>query len=355
MKYLNVILLFIILSAAHCPAASFSALSSPCSYETTYPLDSSDDGTIVLVYDYCYSYVWKSGEGDLNFDGTAVGADGTVVGGGGYSQAWRWQDGVRNFLGFLPYHNTVAHAYSSANNVTADGSVVVGFGYDDTHSREAFRWENGSMVGLGFLPGAVSSEAYCVSSNGLVVGGISGNEAFRWESGLMTGLGDLPGGAFSSSVTDISFDGSVMVGTSKSAAGQEAFVWYKGVMVGLGDLPGGDYSCRASVVSQDGSSVMGVSATEAGDTVFIWDENGGIRDFKEVLETDYLLDLTGWQLLDVVSLSQDGSTIIGFGQGPDGYSMWKAVIPEPATISLLAGGLLLLRRFRKQKKLSNDQ
>ena len=45
---------------------------------------------------------------------------------------------------------------SSADAVSADGSVVVGYGTRGTSasSREAFRWtSDGGMVGLGYLPG----------------------------------------------------------------------------------------------------------------------------------------------------------------------------------------------------------
>jgi len=59
------------------------------------------------------------------------------------------------------------------------------------------------MVGLGDLPGgSFSSYADGVSANGSVVVGYgnsaNGNEAFRWTQGTgMVGLGDLSGGIFS--------------------------------------------------------------------------------------------------------------------------------------------------------------
>jgi probable HAF family extracellular repeat protein len=48
-------------------------------------------------------------------------------------------------LGFLP-----GDTYSSAYTVTADGSVVVGYG-----TNHAFVWTNGVMTDLGTLGGAV--------------------------------------------------------------------------------------------------------------------------------------------------------------------------------------------------------
>ncbi len=58
-----------------------------------------------------------------------------------------------------------------------------------------------TFEGLGELRGGSNgSEAHDVSDDGLVVVGFSfstnGTEAFRWENGTMVALGDLPGGGF---------------------------------------------------------------------------------------------------------------------------------------------------------------
>jgi probable HAF family extracellular repeat protein len=89
------------------------------------------------------------------------------------------------------------------------------------------------MTGLGFLhDGGGVSIAYGVSADGAVVVGVSsstatagGYEAFRWRDGTMTGLGVLPGGSYSFA-NAVSADGAVVVGYSSSAAaGTEAFRW----------------------------------------------------------------------------------------------------------------------------------
>jgi probable HAF family extracellular repeat protein len=86
------------------------------------------------------------------------------------------------------------------------------------------------MTGIGALdPANYYSVAWGVSTNGSVIVGrsniASGVEAFRWEDGTMIGLGDFAGGAICSEAYDVSADGSVIVGYSYGAAGQEAFIW----------------------------------------------------------------------------------------------------------------------------------
>jgi probable HAF family extracellular repeat protein len=95
-------------------------------------------------------------------------------------------------LGFLP-----ATSISTANGISADGTVVVGYS-----GLQAYRWtESGGMVGLGFLPGQTFSNAIGVNADGSVVVGYSefhgssfGRRAFRWtQGGGMVSLGTLFG------------------------------------------------------------------------------------------------------------------------------------------------------------------
>ena len=66
-------------------------------------------------------------------------------------------------LGDLPGGNFA----SSAQGVSADGSVVVG-GVDSSSEQEAFRWTTGGgMVGLGNLPGRVAETASQMYSSNL--------------------------------------------------------------------------------------------------------------------------------------------------------------------------------------------
>lgn len=76
-------------------------------------------------------------------------------------------------------------------------------------------------------------------------------------AGSFQGLGFLPGGYSDSKPTDISSDGTVVVGQSQSSQGTQAFRWTKATgMVGLGDLGKDPYSTALSV-SANGLVVVG--------------------------------------------------------------------------------------------------
>jgi len=335
------------------------------------PTAISGDGSVVAGWVRMGSgervFRWTVGAGleDIG-PGQAWGlsADGSVMVGGGWK---RTTGGPVASLGTLPGMNM-----TQARAVSADSSVVVGHSSHVTYdiegpvisAVEAFSWtERDGMVGLGYLPGGQDgrSVASAVSADGSVIVGSSSSsaalghsEAFRWtRTGGMVGLGDLPGQPllwpFESEAGDVSADGSVVVGRGISASGWEAFRWTEsGGMVGLGQLPRTGFSSYswANAVSADGSVVVGESTAGA----FIWTAEQGMRSVKDVLLTDYGLDLGAWWLYYATDVSSDGRTLIGLGRDPEGTVQgWIAVIPEPATLSLLAlgGAGVLIRRRRR--------
>ena len=257
--------------------------------------------------------------------------------------------------------------FSIALGVSANGLVVVG-NSDSTPGTQAFMWTAaGGMVGLGDLPGTTfSSVANGVSADGLVIVGqsrsASGPEAYRWTAaGGMVGLGDLAGSLFSSTAIAASADGSVIVGQARSSSGSEAFRWTAATgMQGLGDLPGGSFSSVANAVSADGLTVVGrsnVVPTVPGDAAFIWDQAHGMRNLRNVLISDFGLNLTGWTLSSATGVSADGKQIAGFGTNPSGGSEgWfadlstpTAAVPEPS--SLIVWGLVSLVAALRSRRL----
>ena len=308
----------------------------------------SADGSIVVGGNYRWTALSGSHHlgtlpGALSSSAHGVSADGSVIVGnsGGKPFLWTETGGMQEI--------DIGAGYSggSANAVSADGSVVVGYGKTPTGS-EAIRWTVTSGVqGLGYLPGEeYISSATGVSSDGTVVVGASKSElsgpynyeAFRWTSYAdMVGIGELPTW-YRSIAWGVSADGKVTVGYCIYSGGTIAFRWTEsGVVQLLGDLDGGRRESTAYAVSADGSTIVGSSVT-SGSTddmiheAFVWDEAHGIRNLKDVLETECGLDLTGWLLTEAKGVSADGLTIIGNGYNPDGIAQgWIATITEPAT------------------------
>ncbi|HEX3440136.1 MAG TPA: autotransporter domain-containing protein [Pseudolabrys sp.] len=238
-----------------------------------------------------------------------VSADGSVVVGYGNgpasNEAFLW-NGTLTGLGFLPGGNV-----SRATGVSANGSVVVGFSNGTAAPNGvAFIWSGGTMTRLGFLTGGGASEATGVSADGSVVVGWStdagaNTEAFRWSAGTMTGLGFLTGGTYSIAY-GVSADGSVVVGASAPTFGNsEAFRWSAGTMTGLGFLPGGA-SSTATGVSSDGSVVVGYGSTAASSAeAFRWVNGGG--------GMSGLGFLPGGSTSYANAVSANGLVVVGYG------------------------------------------
>lgn len=237
-----------------------------------------------------------------------VNADGSVVvglanlTGGTEAHAFIWTA----TLGMTDLR-TLGGNFSAAYDVSADGLVVVGRSSLADNRYHAFRWtQSGDMVDLGTLGGDYS-EAASVSADGSVVVGQSGLangnfRAFRWtQSSNMVDIGTL-GGNWSTAYA-VSADGTVVIGLSDFTdfSLNRAFRWTQSSgMVDLGTL-GGNFSA-AYDVSADGSVVVGRSSLADNNYhAFRWTESSGIAD----------LGTLGGDSSDARKVSSDGSTIVG--------------------------------------------
>ena len=211
--------------------------------------------------------------------GFLTGDDGSkayAVSGDRYSIVGTSYNSTGNYkaIRWRPLNNEILNIGSGiANGVSFDGEVIVG-----QNNGEAFRWtQSTGIVGLGDIPGAqFYSSANAVSSDGSIVVGYGdaygnstgdGRHAFRWtQSEGIIDIADLPG---QSEAHAISGDGSVVVGMVNGRQYPfefEAFIWDKvNGMRYLKDVLENDYGLDltefhledATGISYDGTKIVG--------------------------------------------------------------------------------------------------
>lgn len=280
----------------------------------------------------------------------AVSSNGVIVGVDlSINRAYRWRSGSLQDLGAFG-----EGLYSDAYDVSADGSIVVGYATDETGSNRAFRWENGQMedIGATFALGISPDGNVIVGYTVLESGGIS---AFRWTRAAGTLLLPQLGGNNSGAV-DVSENGNTIVGWSlDSQNSPRAVRWESGnietfdveiymanaisangsVVVGwmhpyysqwqrafrwtpyaLHDLGALGVSGTALGVSGDGSVIVGYSNLGGGDDpyhrrAFIWRRSVGALEEMSKVYRNLLSE--GEVLLEATSISPNGRYIAGVG------------------------------------------
>jgi probable HAF family extracellular repeat protein len=236
---------------------------------------------------------------------------------------------------------------SLAEGVSADGSVVVGYGDAKdpdpnfkSQEYQAFRWTQASgMVGLGWIDQTARlSQAFGVSADGSTIVGSDSVQAMRWtQAEGMVGLGKGQG-ALAARATGISADSSTIIGFNTYNAQNDnnrAFRWTAAEgMTGLGVLSGDQYS-EARAVCGDGSVIVGVSGVKfVSARPFIWDKTNGMRDLQAVLVQGNP-NLANWSLKTADAISVDGKTITGSGTNPNGDSEGYTAVLEVHPAQLL--------------------
>lgn len=323
------------------------------------PLALSDDGTTVvgrMGVDAGEGFRWTR-EGGVQTVGLVPGtgwseaydvsADGSVVGGHSQYRPFRWTEGS----GLRP-----TGFEGTGYGLSGDGRFLVG-AFD---TGMAYRWSDpGGLQPLGMLPGFGQSVATAASFSGSVIVGEANNGAehtkgWRWtSSGGMRDIGRLPGSDGGVSPNAVSADGTIIVGTAGGAPepgndyNYRAFAWTEVAgMRDLGRLPG-MLGSWATDVSADGSTVVGYSFAAGSHGrrtgAFLWTEAGGMRDLRQVL-VEAGVDLTGWgELSTAEGVSADGLTITGIGS----LGAYIAVVPEPSTAAAVLVCFPALMRRRR--------
>ncbi|MEM2250395.1 MAG: CARDB domain-containing protein, partial [Candidatus Bathyarchaeia archaeon] len=186
-----------------------------------------------------------------------------------------------------------------AEDVSRDGSVVVGITETPEHYNRAFVWrkEEGELIEIGTLSGT-DSLALSVSGDGEKVVGISTTSdgrslPFIWTVGEgIKALDSLEGGAW-----DISDDGSSIVGSDEFGA----VIWKSGTRQRIVD--GG----IAKGISHDGKVVVGEMMTDRGPRAFRW-ANGILQD----------LGTLGGDLSTALRVSSNGNIVVGYSKNAQG-------------------------------------
>ncbi len=140
-----------------------------------------------------------------------------------------------------------------------DRGQAVGWSQDADGRIQAFRWQNGSMAGLGFLPGGTGSVAHAVNNSGDITGQAHVSEtnvhAFLHASNNLVDLGTL--GGFNSWGRGINNHGDV-IGSSQLASNvptiwdPETFVWRSNTFIHVPPYGGNAYSCDGYGICDEG-------------------------------------------------------------------------------------------------------
>lgn len=275
----------------------------------------------------------------------SVSADGTTAAGAcrqdsgpfSYDDGCRWvgapgsnpepqrlQSGVPGYWPTLPYATS------------SNGQTIVGTGrYAALAGRTyAFRWTPTGHTDLGSLVLDGTSVATDVSADGSVVIGWTASaqrpgawEPFRWSAATgMVGMGFLPyPGNHSGRATAVSADGQVIVGWTGYQGYPRAFRWTSAS--GMQPLPlrwpTSTFDSYAHAVSSDGSVVLGTDATESG--YFVWSQAYGIEDVRSAL-TRSGINVTGWTFTGMALLDiGDTLCLTGYATYQGGAPVvWRA-------------------------------
>ena len=287
---------------------------------------------------------WNSaGNVDISRDGTSITA--TTTGGDGITRASVWAGGTSwTQLPGLGGVSGTSESSSYANN--GDGSMVVGLAWINAGSAHAFTWTQATgTVDLGTTVPNRSTRANDVSADGMVVVGWQDladgtRQGARWVNGVQSlftytdpNQVTFPCGE----AQTVNADGSLVAGNNIFGGGNEAWFWSAatGQTALLPNLPGQPLSNRAipAGMVDDGSWIVGANGGSPFTRRAILWINGVENDLLTYLTNLGTPGLAGYTSLgSCTGISADGRVITGFGAGA-AFGMpaggWVVVLPEP--------------------------
>ena len=274
----------------------------PGGSNNSQPADVSNTGVVVGFSNGANgteAYRWTASGGTVglgNFqsnlafysEATGVSDDGQLISGTGLdnvaNRSFRY-DGSLHALGSFPGTNFDGNY---AHGISADGSRVIGHGFNATGHFEGYTWTQATgIVGIGGV-GLENSSAEVISPNGLIIGGATWNDA------------DIHPSAF------------VRIGSTDYV------------------IPPLDFDAEVYLydVSNSGAAVGQVFADDPLPEAFLWTADAGAIPFD-----DYLVgvpEAAGWHFAYATGISADGRTILIAGTNPDGlYETALVTITAP--------------------------
>lgn len=332
----------------------FTALGTgPDQFYGTEPIAMSSDGSVVVGGNGRNGlgenpWIWTRTDGMRVLPGRSgsrawvngISGNGRVAVGQIGADAIRWIDGgAAETLTPLP-HSRYAWAAATSSN----GDAIVGTTEKINFSLAAWRLTApDGLEGLGTL-GEGFPHPTGISADGETVVGwddtSQDQRAFLWtRAGGMKNLGTYANGGGWTHAHGISADGTTVVGVyasdSNSGYGYKGFTWtaQSGMRL-IAPSPKAFFDSEAKAVSADGSVVVGwfrdyVTGKQGG---MRWTAASGVQPISELL-TGAGLDTSGWDLGNVMDVSDDGLTFVGAGMNPQGVpEAWIATIPAPGAV-----------------------
>lgn len=358
MRSLVIISLFSVLaSASLAPAEAIYTLTDlgtlPGGY-VTVPMAINNSGQVVGYaaptssgYDHAFLWTASGGMQDLGtFGGTSsraygINSIGQVVGyaqdsSNGYNHAFLWAAG-----GAMEDTGSLAYCYAYGIN---DSGQVAGTALANDGSCYAFLWtaSEGRQY-LGTL-GGTNSYATAINNSGQVVGYAytSANEQHAFiatVSGGMQDLGTLGGDWSQAYGID---DSGQVVGKAKTSDGYDhPFLWSaSGGMQNFGAL-------GINGIINNNGQLLGCGDRGS----FVWTAGGGTQYINDSIDPQ-----SGWVLRWAYDINELGQ-IIGIGADPGGqeHAVLLRPVPEPATLSLMAFGSLVMALSRRNGRFSRSR